>query len=223
MQHPEAEDTARRLEETSPEAGDAVLNEELSTLRSALEALLFVTPEPLSLDALCEALGHSDRGRVFQALCELQAACERDGRGLRVEEVAGGYRLVTKPACDAPIRKLLEAQSARRLSRAALETLAIVAYRQPVTTPEIEAVRGVDSLGVLKSLLDRRLVRMAGRKNIVGRPILWKTTREFLEHFGLKNLKELPRIEEFEGLFPPSEEEKISPLFGNNEEEAERE
>jgi segregation and condensation protein B len=223
MQHTEAEDTARGIEEAFPEGEDAALSEELAALRASLEALLFVTPEPLSLDSLCEALGHSDRGRVFQALCELRAACERDGRGLRVEEVAGGHRLVTKPDCDAPIRKLLESQSARRLSRAALETLAIVAYRQPVTTPEIEAVRGVDSLGVLKSLIDRRLVRMAGRKDIVGRPFLWKTTREFLEHFGLKNLKELPRIEEFEGLFPQQEEEKIAPLFASGEEEAEPE
>jgi segregation and condensation protein B len=182
--------------------GAAVSADALAALKGALEALLFVTPEPLTLDSLCEAAGDPDRARVFQALCELQASHEREERGLCVVEIAGGYRLATKPRLDDSVRRLLAAQNSRKLSRAALETLAIVAYRQPVTAPEIEAVRGIDSTGILKTLLDRRLVKIAGRKDVVGRPFLWKTTPDFLDHFGLKGLRDLPRSEEFKDLLP---------------------
>lgn len=199
---PPHDDRLVNAEFPSGDSAAVVSADALAMLKGTIEALLFVTPEPLTLDTLCEATGDPDRARVFQALCELQASLEHEERGLRVVEIAGGYRLATKPYLDGTVRRLLTAQSSRKLSRAALETLAIVAYRQPVTAPEVEAVRGIDSTGILKTLLDRRLVKIAGRKDVVGRPFLWKTTPEFLDHFGLKDLRDLPRAEEFQGLLP---------------------
>jgi segregation and condensation protein B len=125
----------------------------------------------------------------------------QDGRGLMLEEVGGGLRLVTRPDLHGWLRRFYEAAGATKLSMAALETLAIVAYRQPVTAPEVEALRGVSPAGVLKTLLERRLIRITGRKPVVGKPFLYATTREFLMHFGLRDLEELPPLEEFEETF----------------------
>ena len=130
---------------------------------------------------------------------------EEPHRGIVFEEVAGGVRLVTRPALHGALRKFFEITGRSRLSMAALETLAIVAYRQPVTGPEIQDLRGVNSSGVLRTLLERRLIRIAGRKPVVGKPFLYRTTRDFLMHFGLQSLDDLPPLEEFEELMGEAE------------------
>ncbi len=165
-------------------------------LKAILESLLFAAGEPVSLARLAAALDSVSRDEIRQALAALKSGYTQGGRGLVLEEVAGGYQLRTRKEFASQVRKLLAAKPPR-LSRPLLETLAIIAYRQPMTRPEIEALRGVDSGGVLETLLDRRLVRIAGRKEAPGRPLLYATTPEFLEVFGLKDLDGLPDLEEF--------------------------
>jgi segregation and condensation protein B len=132
-------------------------------------------------------------------LAELIAACEDDDRGIEIREIAGGYRMATKPSCHDAVRLFVKSlKPPLKLSLPALETLAVIAYKQPVTAPEVSEIRGVESGGVLGSLMARKLIATAGRKQVIGRPILYKTTREFLLRFGLKDLAELPSMEEFE-------------------------
>jgi len=161
---------------------------------AALEALLFASDAPLDLARLAEVLEiDMDEARV--AVEALRAACETPGRGIALVEIAGGVRLVTRPELAAVLLRLQRLRLKSRLSRAALETLAIVAYRQPISRPEIEQLRGVGAESVLAHLLERRLVRVVGRKAVPGRPMLYGTTREFLEHFGLRDLGDLPPFE----------------------------
>jgi segregation and condensation protein B len=164
-------------------------------LRSILESLLFAAGDPVSLARLCQLVPGYERRDVSRTLAEIADECAREERGFRLQEVAGGWQLRTSRA-NAEFVKALLAQRPVRLTRAALETLAVVAYRQPVTRPEIEAIRGVDVDAVLATLLERRLVRVLGRKDVVGRPLLYGTTPAFLETFGLKDLAALPRLEE---------------------------
>jgi len=164
-------------------------------LRSILESLLFSTAEPVPLGKLLAALPGYEKRDVVRALAALGEEYAGDERGFRLQQVAGGYQLRTAPA-NADFVKALLAQRPVRLTRASLETLAVIAYRQPVTRPEIEAIRGVDVDAVLTTLLERRLVRVLGRKDVVGRPLLYGTTAEFLETFGLKDLASLPTLEE---------------------------
>jgi segregation and condensation protein B len=166
-------------------------------LTAVLEAILFVSGEPMSLEGLSEVLEGAEPDRIRQALEHLRRNYESAGRGLRIVEVAGGYQIATRSECAPWIRSLEKIKTATRLSRSGLETLAIVAYKQPVTRGEIEAIRGVDSAYVLKTLLERRIVKIAGRREGLGRPILYATTREFLQYFGLKDLAELPALKEF--------------------------
>lgn len=171
-------------------------------MEAALEAVLFVANEPVARERLLEVFEPVEREAAAEAL---EAVLERyrqasDG-GIMVDEVAGGVRLVTRPELHGYLRRFFELSGSSKLSMAALESLAIVAYRQPITAPEIQELRGVSSSGVLKTLLERRLVRIAGRKEVVGKPFLYATTREFLMHFGLKSLKDLPPLEQFEELF----------------------
>jgi segregation and condensation protein B len=141
------------------------------------------------------------RAILRQLLDELIASCASDGRGVEIREIAGGYRMATKPECHDAVRLFVKSlKPALRLSLPALETLAIIAYKQPVTAPEVNDIRGVDSSGVFGSLLARKLIATAGRKPVIGRPILYKTTREFLLRFGLRDVSELPSMEEFEKL-----------------------
>jgi segregation and condensation protein B len=163
-------------------------------LVAGLEAILFASDTPVELARLAEVLEASPE-EVRLALETLRAACDTPDRGLTVVEVGGGYRLVTRPEQAAALLRLQRLRLRSRLSRAALETLAIVAYRQPISRPEIEQLRGVSAESVVTHLLERRLVRMVGRKPTPGRPILYGTSREFLEHFGLRDLGELPAIE----------------------------
>jgi segregation and condensation protein B len=164
---------------------------------AVIEALLFVSGEPISLDKLAEVLEETKTDRIRQALNRLRQNYDAAGRGLQIVEVAGGYQIATRSECAPWIKALEKIKSATRLSRSGLETLAIVAYKQPVTRGEIEAIRGVDSAGVLKTLLERRIVKIVGRREGLGRPMLYGTTREFLHYFGLMDLSELPAMKEF--------------------------
>jgi segregation and condensation protein B len=170
-------------------------------LEAAVEAILFVTPDPVPAERLLAAFDESERDDARSALEAVIARYAADeSRGVRLEEVAGGFRIVTAAECHPYLRRFFDAAGANRLSMAALETLAIVAYRQPVTRPEIEEIRGVDCGAVVKALLERRLVRILGKKEEPGRPILYGTTREFLEFFSLKDLASLPTLREFHEL-----------------------
>jgi segregation and condensation protein B len=161
---------------------------------AALEALLFACDAPLELGRIAEVL---DLGpdEALAAVEALRKACDAPGRGLVVVDVAGGVRLVTRPELAPVLLRLQRLRLRTRLSRAAVETLVIVAYRQPISRPEIEQLRGVGTESVLTHLLERRLVRVVGRKATPGRPVLYGTTREFLEHFGLRDLEDLPPFE----------------------------
>jgi segregation and condensation protein B len=160
-------------------------------LMPLVEALLFLTEEPLPPEKIAEITGVSTK-EVRHVLDELQRSYSADSHGLQVVEIAKGYQLATKPEVAPIVEKLFKGESRYTLSQAALETLAIVAYRQPVTRVDIEAIRGVKVDGVMETLLKRRFVRTCGRKDAPGRPILYATTREFLKYFGLKDLSELP-------------------------------
>src|SRR5918994_5347528 len=166
-------------------------------VRAILEALMFASPQPITPREVGKVLEGVERERWQAALEELRAEYARDGRGLQLVEVAGGWQITTRPEYNDWVRELLDPRAPTRLSIQALETLAVIAYKQPVTLPEIIELRGVKSGGVLKTLLEKRLIRITGRKEVVGRPMLYGTTKEFLLQFGLKDVAELPRIEEF--------------------------
>lgn len=168
------------------------------TLAALVEAVLLTTRGPVTAQALVEAT--SDEAvsvtDVREAVRRLEEGCARPDRGLRLEEVAGGWRLVTPPELDPYLQAFHGSVRRQRLSQAALEVLAIVAHRQPVTLPEVNFIRGASSVGVIRTLLDRKLIRLAGRKAVVGKPFLYRTTREFLVHFGLERPEDLPDPEE---------------------------
>ena len=159
------------------------------------EALLFASETPVEADRIQEVLGLDSAGEAHELVRELVARLDARGSALQVIEVGGGYRLVTRPEVAPWLVKLARSRTRSRLSRSALETLVIVAYRQPVSRPDIDAVRGVNSEAVLDNLLDRRMVRIAGRKDSPGRPFLYETTRDFLVAFGLRDLADLPKVE----------------------------
>jgi segregation and condensation protein B len=167
-------------------------------LLAVLEACVYVAEEPVTPAQIAGAL-NQDPARVRALLEQLVAEFDRPEHGVSIREVAGGYKMATKPEHHEAVRNFVKSlKPALKLSLPALETLAVIAYKQPVTTPEIMEIRGVQGGGVLKTLLDRKLVTEAGRKNVIGKPILYKTTREFLIQFGLKDLSELPSLKEFE-------------------------
>jgi segregation and condensation protein B len=166
-------------------------------VRAVLEALVFASPHPVTPREIARVMGGVPREAWQAALDELKTDYARDGRGLQLVEIAGGWQITTRPEYNDWVREMLDPKSPTRLSIQALETLAVIAYKQPVTLPEIIELRGVKSGGVIKTLLEKRLIRITGRKPVVGRPMLYGTTKEFLLHFGLKDLAELPKIEEF--------------------------
>lgn len=175
--------------------------------KRVLEALLFASGEPVTVNQLVEALEGVDTVTVKELVQELQAEYDTEARGFQLVEVSRGYQLITRPAYSDWVKRLFRREVTLRLSTAALETLAIVAYYQPVTRAEVEEIRGVNSDSALNSLVERRLVTIAGRKDVPGRPLLYVTTDEFLHHFGLKDLSELPSLEELETLFARREED----------------
>jgi segregation and condensation protein B len=165
-----------------------------------VESLLFVSQEPLSIQRLTAVISDVSKAEVSQALRSLEEELAQDGRGIRLVEIAGGFRLVTKQEYASWIKRLDKAKSAAKLSRSALESLAIIAYKQPIVRSEIEEIRGVETSGVVRTLLERKLVRIVGRKEVPGRPIMYGTTKYFLEHFGLNDLSQLPPLREFKEL-----------------------
>jgi segregation and condensation protein B len=169
-------------------------------LRAVLEAIVYVAEEPLTLAQIAAALQQSP-DRVRSLLEQLVTEFDRPEHGVTIREVAGGYKMATKPEHHDAVRAFVKSlKPPLKLSLPALETLAVIAYKQPVTGPEIMEIRGVQGAGVLKTLLDRKLIAVAGRKNVIGKPILYKTTKEFLIQFGLKDLSELPSLKEFEDI-----------------------
>ena len=168
-------------------------------LKALIEGIIYIAPEPVSLDAMAKTLEGEDRERLKQKLEELIQDFEGAGHGIQIRQVASGYKFSSKAEHHEIFRKFVKSlKPAVRLSKPALETLAVIAYRQPVTLPEIESIRGVDCGGVIHTLLEKKLVVTGGRKNVVGRPILYRTSRDFLVHFGLKDISELPSLREFE-------------------------
>src|SRR6059058_3275614 len=194
------------------------------SLKPKLEAIIYAAETPITLDQIVQLVrdslladGASDdadvRSRVRAALDELFADYGVPDRGIEIRQVAGGYRMSTKPEQHDVVRDFAKSlKPPIRLSMPALETLAVIAYKQPVTVPEISEIRGVDSSGVIATLLERKLITTAGRKAVVGRPILYKTTKEFLLRFGLKDVTELPSMEEFEKLVAESFQSDLLPV-----------
>jgi segregation and condensation protein B len=170
-------------------------------LKALIEGIIYIAPEPVTLDGIVKVLEGEERERVKAKVLELVADYELAPHGIQIRQVANGYKFSTKVEHHEILRKYVKSlKPPIRLSKPALETLAVVAYRQPVTLPEIDEIRGVDSGGVIHTLLEKKLVVTSGRKSVVGRPILYRTSRDFLLHFGLKDVDELPSLKEFEEL-----------------------
>lgn len=169
-------------------------------LKAILEAILFVSPEPVPVARLMSIVGTVSKAEVVQSLEILSHDLDQEGRGIQLVQVAGGYRLATKQEYGPWLKRMDKAKAAQKLSRSALESLAIIAYKQPLVRSEIEEIRGVETSGVLRTLCERKLVRIVGRKDVPGRPIMYGTTKFFLEHFGLQDLTQLPPLREFKEL-----------------------
>jgi len=175
-------------------------------LKAILEALIFASPDPLTPKAMYKLLDSEPKEDVQAALDRLKQDYERAG-GLQLVEVAGGYQIVTRPDLHEWVRRLFHERTTQRLSVQALETLAVIAYKQPITALEVAEIRGVNTAGVLSTLLDRHLIKIVGRKRVVGRPFLYATTKEFLIRFGLNDLDDLPKVEDMVdalGFEPPA-------------------
>jgi segregation and condensation protein B len=193
--------------ETAAAAGQMVIDSQPATtgeddtgLKAVVEAIVYVAEEPVSAAQIAAALQQPEES-IARVLDQLMAEYARPAHGLMIREVAGGFKMTTKPEHHEAIRAFVKSlKPPLKLSLAALETLATIAYKQPITAPEIMEIRGVQGAGVLKTLLDRKLIQTSGRKNVIGRPILYRTTKEFLVQFGLKDLSELPTLKEFEEL-----------------------
>ena len=169
-------------------------------IQAALEAIIYAADEPATLDQIAHALG-VEKTEARAALDLLVASYQTDERGVEVRKVAGGWKFYTKPQHHDAVRKFIKSlQPPLRLTMPALETLAVIAYKQPVTVPEINEIRGVNVGGVIKTLLEKRLITTAGRKEVIGRPILYRTSKQFMMRFGLSDLDELPSLKEFEQL-----------------------
>jgi len=190
------------------------------TLKPKLEAIIYAAETPITVDQMVQLLkdtadiaeANDLRSEVLRALTELKVEYSADSHGIEIREIAGGYRMSTKPEQHDLVRGFAKSlKPPIRLSLPALETLAVIAYKQPVTVPEISEIRGVDSSGVIATLLERKLITTSGRKDVVGRPILYKTTKEFLLRFGLKDVNELPSMEEFEKLVAESFQSDLLP------------
>ena len=187
-------------------ADDSAAPTPSAEVRATVEALILASPEPITPKRLCRLLSEEPKEDVLAAIESLKADYE-NRPGLQMVEVAGGYQIVTRPELNEWVRRLFHEQSASKLTVAGLETLAVIAYKQPITALEIGEIRGVNTSGVLSTLLERHLIKIAGRKNVVGRPFVYATTKEFLIRFGLKDLGDLPKIEDMAealGFDPPA-------------------
>lgn len=188
---------------------------ENNELKGIIEALLFVAGEPLSPDRIKNILEEVDKKAIQSILWELQHDYDMRLSGLKIVEVAGGYQIASRPELAQWVKRLKKVKQSSRLSKPSLETLAIVAYKQPIVKAEIEDIRGVDSSGVLKGLLDKHMIKIIGRKDVAGRPILYATTKEFLQYFGLRDISDLPTLKEFTELMA----EEVSPTEGSEMQE----
>jgi segregation and condensation protein B len=188
-------------------------------IRSVIEAILIASAEPVTATELATALDVSVE-EIEASVTVIAKTIEEAVGGFMLERVAGGLRLATRPEFDPQVRKFFSRRRDTRMSLAALETLAIIAYRQPVSGPEVSELRGVNSSAVLRTLLERRMIRIAGRKNVVGSPFLYRTTKEFLLHFGLERIQDLPKIEEFGELLGEQVQDDLG--FADLEDEAAR-
>ena len=229
----EGQDGQDRLDGQDPPDAQEPQAESLPTrgtaeLKAILEALIFASPDPMTPKAMCKLLDTEPKEDVLAALAELKQDYERPG-GLQLVEVAGGYQIVTRSDLHEWVRRLFHERTTQKLTVQALETLAVVAYRQPITAAEITEVRGVNTSGVLNTLLERHLIKIVGRKAVVGRPFMYATTREFLIRFGLNDLTDLPKVEDMAealGLEAPilieqTPSEDMLPLDEPNDEDVE--
>src|SRR5690242_7941315 len=191
------------------------------SLKATLEAIIYAAENPVTLDQIVQLVRESTpaendsdlRSQVKATIEEMVAAYSTEEHGVEIRQIAGGYRMATKPEQHDVVRAFAKSlKPPIRLSLPALETLAVIAYKQPVTVPEISEIRGVDSSGVIATLLERKLITTAGRKTVIGRPILYKTTKDFLLRFGLKDVSELPSMEEFEKLVAESFQADLLPV-----------
>jgi segregation and condensation protein B len=232
---------AAGVEDAAPEApaadADAPLPEQegprtpSAELKAILEALIFASPDPITPRTIFRLVAEEPKEDVTAAIASLRADYENHP-GLQLVEVAGGYQITTRPELHEWVRRLFHEQSTQKLTVQGLETLAVIAYKQPITALEITEIRGVNTSGVLSTLLERHLIKIVGRKNVVGRPFLYATTKEFLIRFGLKDLGDLPRIEDMAealgfdppaGLIEQSPREDVLPLDEGAEPEQEQE
>ena len=179
---------------------------EENNLKSAVEAIIFASEKPVTLEQIKKVLDNPDYGELRKIIEGLKSEYQEQNRGFRITEIAGGFQMNACTAFAPFLRKLFKNRGADKLSKPALESLAIIAYKQPLTKSEIESLRNVNVDGVMKNLVDKNLIRICGRKKIPGRPFVFGTTREFLEHFGLKSLEDLPKIEDFTALAQEVEE-----------------
>jgi len=189
-----------------------------NNVKIVIEALLFASEKPLMLEQIKDVLDNLPTDEIRKNIEELRGEYEKTNRGMRIVEIAGGFQMITAPLFASFLRKLYKGRRVEKLSTPALETLAIIAYKQPVTRLEIESIRNVNVDGMIKTFLGKGLVRIAGRKKAPGRPKVYGTTRQFLEHFGLKSLDELPKIEGF--LTPKAMGEKLKEEINGSEESA---
>jgi segregation and condensation protein B len=173
---------------------------DLEDIKATLEALLFVSHDPLTMEKLASVLEGVPKSTLKTTMQTLQDEYEQVGRGLLITEVAGGFMMVTRPEHSAAIKRLSKAKTSTKLSRSALEAMAIISYKQPITRSEIEKIRGVETSGVLRTLLDQKMIRIVGRQEIPGRPILYGTGKQFLQRFGLRDLRDLPPLKELKDL-----------------------
>jgi segregation and condensation protein B len=187
--------TAEGIGQEDHEGQGALPKRGAAELKAILEALIFASPEPLTPKAMFKLLDTEPKEDVQAALAELKQEYERPG-GLQLVEVAGGYQIVTRQDLNDWVRRLFHERTTQKLTVQALETLAVIAYRQPITAAEITDVRGVNTAGVLNTLLERHLIKIVGRKQVVGRPFMYATTKEFLIRFGLNELSDLPKVED---------------------------
>ena len=188
--------------EAEPPASEEIDQNEV---KGALEALLFMSHESLAFEKLAGILEDVPKPLLKTIIYSLQADYEVNLRGLQIVEVAGGFQFVTRPEHSWAVKRLTKSKPASKLSRSALETLAIIGYKQPLTRADIERIRGVETSGVLRTLLDQKLVRIVGRQDVPGRPILYGTSKQFLQRFGLRDLRDLPPLKEFKELGDPEQ------------------
>jgi segregation and condensation protein B len=194
----EVESTIEELLPESAPAPEEPRSRPENELKAVLEAIIYITEEPLTIPQASASLGAAPE-LVEKLLAELAAEYEKPEHGLTIREIAGGYKMGTKPEHHEAVRAFVKSlKPPLKLSLAALETLSVIAYKQPITAPEVLEIRGVSGAGVLKTLLERKLIAAAGRKNVIGKPVLYRTTKEFLIQFGLKDIAELPSLKEFE-------------------------